>query len=72
MDDLEILSDEHGTTLHMARDLPAVRHSSRRHCSDSTLADLVDFRRQAEVELSIARRTSSEHQVRTWAASGRR
>jgi anti-sigma regulatory factor (Ser/Thr protein kinase) len=25
MDDLEILSDEHGTTLHMERDLPAVR-----------------------------------------------
>ena len=26
MDDLEILSDEHGTTLHMERDLPGVRH----------------------------------------------
>jgi len=25
MDDLEILSDEHGTTLHMERDLPGVR-----------------------------------------------
>jgi len=34
MDDLEILSDEHGTTLHMERDLPGVRPWSRRHCSD--------------------------------------
>lgn len=34
MDDLEILSDEHGTTLHMERDLPGVRPWSRRHCGD--------------------------------------
>jgi len=34
MDGLEILSDEHGTTLHMERDSPGVRIQSRRHRSD--------------------------------------
>jgi anti-sigma regulatory factor (Ser/Thr protein kinase) len=40
MDDFEILSDERGTTLHMERDLPGVRLSSRRRRGDLGAADV--------------------------------